>query len=456
VAFADPHQARRSGIETVYQDLALIDDLTVWQNFFLGNELTRALGPLRLLDRRGMRRTSQELLSRFVVDVPVATARVRRLSGGQRQAVAIARAASWGNKIVIMDEPAAALGVQGTEEVEAMIDSLKSEGIAVLLISHNLDQVLRLADQVWVLRSGRAVASRRATETSGDELVGLITGVIEEQLVDAARRAGMAEIAVNVLHNVGNVLNSVNVSTNLVLQKVRGSKSAGLGKAAALIGAHPDDLADFLTTDPRGRALPGYLSTLAEALVTERDSVEEELLRLTDAVSHIREIVRAQQSLAGARPPGVIEPVRIDALLEDALRMAGALGDDDLTVTRVFSDTASLSLDKHRVLLVLVNLIANALSAMKETGRPRWLDLTATVTAGPAVSISVADNGDGISPENLTRIYAHGFTTREGGHGFGLHSSALAAREMGGALTVHSDGAGTGAVFTLEVPLERG
>lgn len=180
VVFATPIDAREGGIETVQQNLALVEDLTVWQNFFIGREKTKGFGPIRWLDSKAMKATSEELLSNLAVNVPPVTSRVRRLSGGQRQAVAIARAAGWGSDIVIMDEPTAALGVQETARVEEVIRGLRDRGVAVLLISHNFDQVLRLADHVWVMRGGLAVAQRRAVETSGDELVALITGSLAE------------------------------------------------------------------------------------------------------------------------------------------------------------------------------------------------------------------------------------------------------------------------------------
>lgn len=176
VKFESPLSAREAGIETVQQNLALVEDLTVWQNFFIGREKTKGFGPIRWLNSKAMRETAEELLADLAVNVPPVTSRVRRLSGGQRQAVAIARAAGWGSSIVIMDEPTAALGVQETAKVEAIIRKLQSQGVAVLLISHNFDQVLRLSDHVWVMRGGLAVAERRASETSGEELVALITG----------------------------------------------------------------------------------------------------------------------------------------------------------------------------------------------------------------------------------------------------------------------------------------
>ena len=164
IAFATPNDARKLGMETVQQNLALVEDLAVWQNFFLGRELVH--GPFRTLDRKTMKKTAVDLLKNLAVNVPPVTSKVRRLSGGQRQAVAIARAAGWGSKIVIMDEPTAALGVQETAKVEQVIRTLRDSGVSVLLISHNFEQVMRLADHVWVMRAGVAVAERRTSEES--------------------------------------------------------------------------------------------------------------------------------------------------------------------------------------------------------------------------------------------------------------------------------------------------
>jgi signal transduction histidine kinase len=300
---------------------------------------------------------------------------------------------------------------------------------------------------VLVLATGRARALQLVDERT-TELQGA-----QSQLLDAARRAGMAEIATNVLHNVGNVLNSVNVSANLAVDQVRRSRGVGLSRAVGLLHEHAGDLGEYLTNDERGKALPGYLDHLAVALAAERDTLESELQHLTDGVAHITRIVNSQHSLAGAG--GVTEEVAIGDLMEHALRMAGVADRAGLAVSQDVADTGPVALDRHRVLLILVNLFTNAVRATAANGeRPRRLDLVAEVTAG-VLRVTVTDNGEGIAAEDLTRIFSHGFTTRADGHGFGLHSSALAAKEMGGALTVHSDGPGTGACFILQVPLER-
>ncbi|WP_436531734.1 ATP-binding cassette domain-containing protein [Actinoplanes sp. HUAS TT8] len=174
--FRSPEDAREQGIETVHQNLALVEDLTVWQNLFLNRELVRRIGPLAVLNRRAMQREAKEMVATLAVNVPAVGSRVRRLSGGQRQAVAICRAAGFKSQLVIMDEPTAALGVQETARVEQLITKLRDDGRAVLLISHNFDQVMRLSDQVWVMRAGRCVGGRRTADTTGEEIVALITG----------------------------------------------------------------------------------------------------------------------------------------------------------------------------------------------------------------------------------------------------------------------------------------
>ncbi|MGD8220564.1 DAHL domain-containing protein [Pseudomonas thivervalensis] len=276
----------------------------------------------------------------------------------------------------------------------------------------------------------------------------------QSELMDTARQAGMAEIATNVLHNVGNVLNSVNISADLVSRKLRSSKALGLGKAMQLINEHTDDLGHFLTEDAKGKLLPGYLNQLVEAIASEQQSLTDELAQLSKSVDHIKDIVSTQQSYAGAN--SLLEPLVVSELLEDALRMnSGALTRHHVTVIKDYGEVPRIMGDKHRLLLILINLISNAKYAMAGvSNHARNMTLKAAVVDGETLQISVKDEGEGIPEENMTRIFAHGFTTRKEGHGFGLHSCALAAIEMNGHLTAHSEGPGKGATFQLQVPLK--
>jgi PAS domain S-box-containing protein len=271
---------------------------------------------------------------------------------------------------------------------------------------------------------------------------------VHKQLLVASRQAGMAEVATNVLHNVGNVLNSVNVSASLVAERIAKSKCTRLAQVAALLTEHAGELASFLA-GAQGTHLPGYLSELAGALLRERDSTVAELEALRSNVEHIKEIVAMQQSYA--RRGGIIETLDVRALVEDSLRMnEGAFSRHGVTIIRDYEDVPPIQVDKHKVLQILVNVIRNAKYACQEAEKRVTVRIRAT---NAAVLVAVIDTGVGIPRENLERIFSHGFTTRPDGHGFGLHSSALAAKALGGSLRAESAGPGQGATFTLALPL---
>ncbi len=276
----------------------------------------------------------------------------------------------------------------------------------------------------------------------------------QQSLMDMSRHAGMAEVATGVLHNVGNVLNSVNVSSTLISERLRNSRIPRIKKLSELLQSHAHDLPTFLTTDPAGQQIITYLGALADNLAQEQSSQLEELAGLRKNVEHIKDIVAMQQNYG--RVSGFIELVSLDDVVEDALRLnSESLRRRSVTVQREFEPLPLMLVDKHRVLQILINLIRNAGHALEECDQAKRL---LTLRVGPAgterVRIEIQDNGAGIAPENLIRIFQHGFTTRHDGHGFGLHSGAIAAKEMGGSLHAHSDGPGQGATFTLELPLQ--
>ena len=275
------------------------------------------------------------------------------------------------------------------------------------------------------------------------------------QLVEASRRGGMAEIATNVLHNVGNVLNSVNISATLVVDSVKKSKIASLARIAGLFQEHAADLGRFVTSDPQGKQLPAYLGQLSDHLLAEQNGMVAELDSLRGNIEHIKEIVAMQQNYAMVG--GVKEIINVTNLVEDSLRITeGALNRHRVEIIREFQTVPALNLEKHKLLQLLVNLLRNAKHACQDSERVDRRMTVRVANGAGRIKISVSDNGVGIPPENLTRIFNYGFTTRKGGHGFGLHGGALAAKEMGGDLSVQSAGPGRGAMFTLELPCEPG
>jgi C4-dicarboxylate-specific signal transduction histidine kinase len=271
-----------------------------------------------------------------------------------------------------------------------------------------------------------------------------------QELIDASRQAGMAEFATGVLHNIGNVLNSVGVASTYVADSLRRSKSASLAKVVALLRDHQADLGDFLTNDPKGKSVFEYLAQLAGQLAAEQAAVLQELAGLQKNIAHIKDVVSTQQSMAIAS--GVAETLSLTELVEDAVRMnANNLAHRGIQVIRQFEEVPPSTIEKNKVLQILVNLVRNAEQAFV-TADQKGKALTLRVTRKQdRVRVAISDNGVGIPPENLEQIFTYGFTTKKDGHGFGLCSCAVAAREMGGSLTVHSDGPGQGATFTLEI-----
>ncbi len=277
---------------------------------------------------------------------------------------------------------------------------------------------------------------------------------VHHQLMQTARQAGMAEIATNVLHNVGNVLNSVYTSAQVAKERLGRMRLEHVGRVATMLQERQPELGPFFTQDSRGKSVVPFLSKLGQNLLEDR----QELFGLLDDVGryteHIGDIVKVQQT--HARPPRLNEPVRLAELVEDALRInSAALLRHHVKLERHLPELPPVLTDKHKVLMVLVNLISNAKYAMDDLPvEQRRLSVRMERTGTERVRIEVRDNGTGIPAELLTRIFQYGFTTRQEGHGFGLHSSALAAQELGGSLEAHSDGPGQGATFTLELPFQ--
>jgi signal transduction histidine kinase len=314
----------------------------------------------------------------------------------------------------------------------------------------NAELESRVADRTAELSRSNADLKREITERQRAEQE---VERVHKQLVSASHEAGMAEVATGVLHNVGNVLNSVNVSAGLLAERLHSSKINGVARLAQLLKDQGDGLARFFADDPRGRTVPGYLEQLASHLEQERAEVGKEVDGLILNVNHIKEIVAMQQNYA--RVSGVVETVALDEMVEDAIKIhGGAYARHGIRLERNFEKLAPITVDKHKVLQILVNLLHNSKYACEATNLPdKRVTIRIKAASPEGAIIEVEDTGMGILPENMARIFTQGFTTRKTGHGFGLHSAALAANELGGRLTAHSDGAGRGATFTLRLPL---
>ncbi|MEX0643085.1 MAG: CHASE sensor domain-containing protein [Pirellulales bacterium] len=276
---------------------------------------------------------------------------------------------------------------------------------------------------------------------------------VHGELVTSARRAGMAEIATGVLHNVGNVLNSVNVSAEMLSNRLKNSKRGDLDRIVAMLQEHAPDLGEFFTNDEKGKQIPNFLKVLAEHLQAEEQSMVEECHSLTRNVGHIKTIVSTQQSYAGIS--GMVEPIDVNALLDDAVRLDSASFERHrIRVVRNYAALPTVLVDKQRLLQIVINLVKNAKeSLMEQEERERILTIETKANLDRLI-IEVSDTGVGIEKRNMTRIFSHGFTTKVKGHGFGLHRCANAATEIEGSLTAHSDGPLKGARFTLNLPLK--
>jgi two-component system NtrC family sensor kinase len=320
------------------------------------------------------------------------------------------------------------------------------------------EEVKRAAIGLDGARDGLREARRQLEESNASLEMRVSERTAELQsthakLVDAAWRAGTAEVAVGVLHNVGNVLNSVNVSSTLIANRLRESRAEGLVVIANLLREHEGNLDEFLTTDEIGKQIPTLLSQLSEILTRERQETLQEIDGLARNIEHVKQIVQAQQSFASSG--GMIEVFDIRDLVEDAIRInLVALNKAKVVVQRSFQQVPSLSSDKHKTLQILVNLISNAKWAVVEGGMEERIVAVAVQQVEDAgVSVEITDNGIGIDHADMPRLFEHGFTRRAGGHGFGLHSSAVAAKLMGGSLSASSEGRGHGARFVLKLPL---
>jgi PAS domain S-box-containing protein len=274
------------------------------------------------------------------------------------------------------------------------------------------------------------------------------------QLVEASRLGGKAEVATEVLHDIGNILNSVNVSAALVVENVRNSRASRMADVVALLRENRADLATYITTDPQGQHVPEMLEALSREWVAQQKLLVTELGQLHENVDRIKRAIDAQQTHAVAAD--IIESMGVDELVEDAVRLQqGVLAEQQVHLVRDFTSMPPILVARHKAVGILVSLLINGRQACKLRD-PASRRITLRIERRPGhAAIRVTDNGAGIPAENLVRIFAPGFTTQADARGYGLHGAALAAAELGGSLDASSEGVGRGATFTLELPLRH-
>jgi signal transduction histidine kinase len=279
--------------------------------------------------------------------------------------------------------------------------------------------------------------------------------ILHDELVVAARRAGMADIANSTLHNVGNVLNSINTSTAMMSTMVLQSKLDNLSKLADLLNKHQSNLAEYLTNDPHGKLIPRFLSMLSESWQDDRKKMIEEINALKKSVEHVTSIISMQQSMN--KSLSMVERISIEELINDALAINKQIYESaDIYIHFQFDSISEVIIDRLKLLQVIVNLIKNSIESLQEMiSDNKVITIFIKKHNEDFFQLGVKDNGIGISAEHLKKIFSSGFTTKKQGNGFGLHSAALAAKEMGGNLNVESDGIGKGACFILILPYQN-
>jgi DNA-binding LacI/PurR family transcriptional regulator/signal transduction histidine kinase len=286
---------------------------------------------------------------------------------------------------------------------------------------------------------------------------GLVAAVREQQrqLLETARQAGMAEVAVGALHNVGNLLNSVSVSAEEIGEAAQAVPAEGILRAAALMAEHAADLPGFFTRDPRAEHLPAYLARAAQAVEQELARIQAESRELVQRTGLVRDSIRTLQDHArGSRELAERETIELETVVGAALEIQrGNLDRHRVVVRRELDGIPPFTAPRAKLVHVLVNLVKNGIESMRASPEgKRQLTVRAAREADGRIRLEVRDTGEGISAENLERIFAYGFTTKPDGHGFGLHTCATYMKQMGGSLSVASDGVGQGACFALLLP----
>ena len=326
---------------------------------------------------------------------------------------------------------------QQAKKEQRKVEIVHSGPMEVRQLSRSLsDLVVSLTEQIEEHQRTRAERQR-----------------LHRELIDTSRKAGMAEVASEVLHNVGNVLNSMNVSATVISKQLNDSVLERMLQINDMLNEHQADLPRYLANDERGKQVPQAISFLTTRLANEREKQLAEVKLLQDSISHVRKVIQNQQAFA--RVANVMEPIGVTEIVEEAIRLNGKSSTAaHVKVIRELDTEIEIRSDRHKIQQILVNLISNAIDATMNNQVNNRIIRIGLKVQEKDVCIEVTDNGIGITADQLKKVFTHGFTTKKTGHGFGLHSSAIAAKVLGGSLRVQSEGAGLGATFLLTIPQE--
>lgn len=332
-------------------------------------------------------------------------------------------------------------------------------GVLLLLLQRSVVRPLRqLRDHTLAIRASDDL-TRRCDIVRSDEIGTLASefdrmverlAASQAQMLNHARAGGMAEVARGVLHDVGNALQGVTTSAGLLRQRLHARAVDDLGRVSAMLAEHTADLERWLTADPKGKQVPGFLPLLAADLRTAHGAMRDELTQLTAGLDHIQHLVDLQHATAAQH--GALEKVALRGLVDEAVRL-GSIHGDGVRVDCDFADV-TLRTEKHKVLAILINLLRNAVHSVTKVAPERRTIRIVAQTDGDRIRITVADQGIGIPRGDLARIFQGGFSTRPQSEGRGLHSCANSATELGGTLVAESEGPDRGANFVLTLPLE--
>ena len=330
-------------------------------------------------------------------------------------------------------------------ELSKIVDNISSREYDHEINIKSDDEVGLLAENIESMRKTISDYTENLEKKVEDRTAKIKS--MQKQMVEKAHKAGMADVATETLHNVGNILTSVKTSSQILTDIMRNPQYDGLKEANSLLRKNIDIIESFITDDPKGKKLMNYYLLLEEGFKNEVDVVNSHLSRLEEKIELIAEVIAAQQSYTSA--DGMNEHYNVCDIIDDALTMQmGSIERYNIKIIREYDDVPEVNLQKTKFIHVIINLINNAKDAMRDQSDNRNITIK-VFSENEMVFVKFIDTGSGIAKDNLGKIFSHGFTTKDTGHGFGLHSSANYMTEMNGTLTAASDGPRLGAQFTV-------